>query len=285
MPRRWPLEALLFLALAAAIGARLGLPPGAGHLLLAAVVLVAATHGLAAGVATGAMASLAALYGQGATPLDVVDLAGNRAALGPAFAHLAFGALAGLAAEGHLRAAARAAAERRELLEQAEDLAVRWTAATEARQELERRLAAEVEPVEAMAAEAAAVRGQPEAALALAQTFLQARVAAYFVPEGGRWRAQAALGTPPPATADGLIVRAAREGRAVAAHQLDPDGAWLAAPVRRADGSLLGVLAIHELPFAKLTPVAVRMLAVLADALGGDQPGVIVDLRRLPEAS
>ncbi|MDB5101751.1 MAG: hypothetical protein JWM80_6172 [Cyanobacteria bacterium RYN_339] len=298
---RWMLEAVLFLALAAAVGALLDLPPGGGQLLLAAVVLVAAMHGLAAGVATGALAGLAALVGSGAGPSDLVELSGNRAALGPAFAHLGFGTLAGLAAEGHRRAGAAGRDAFDQLAAHADDLEARLAAVTAARGALERRLAAEVVPVEALAVEAAGLGAHglaaPIAALALAKTYLQARVAGFYVEEGEGWRLQTAQGAPPaggPWT-DGPIARAAREGRAISTRRRGPDGAWLAAPVRRADGTLVGVLAIHDLPFTHLTPVAPRALAVLADALGAAFPpaGVVLpwtparerqEGRALPEA-
>jgi hypothetical protein len=80
---------------------------------------------------------------------------------------------------------------------------------------------------------------------------------------------------PPP---DGLVARAARERRPLAARsiaQREEVGTWLAAPVLGRAGTCHGVIAIHDMPFSKLTPVAEATLTELAARLGAalDRPG------------
>jgi hypothetical protein len=113
-------------------------------------------------------------------------------------------------------------------------------------------------------------------ALALAERFLDASAASYYVLEEGRLRLDQRVGDVEPLRIVGLdsggpLAQAARERCPQIARtreEHEREGIWLAAPVQRPDGSCRGAIAIHSLPFARLTPMAPALLDKLASALG-----------------
>lgn len=297
-----------------ACGALPALMPGA---LVAPVALAAGQHGLLAGVLAGAGAGAMVLADAGMGPADVLGFGGDRLTLAAAYAHVVLGTVAGLVGEGHRRARSAAAQRQARLearLSHAEGAVSTLAAAKHA---LERRFARQVLPVEALGREAAALAAKPvteaiPAALALAERFLGARAAAWYEPAGGGWQLARGLGHAPPLgalAAPGSLVVLAAAARGLAAARSPgvraDAGAWLAVPVLGPAG-VVGVIALLDLPFNKLTPVAEASLVELAcglsvalaagtavEAARPSQGGTIVWLdgpgawtaERLPEAS
>ena len=182
-----------------------------------------------------------------------------------------------------LRRAERARESRVEALEhELADQAVRFMAATEAKHELERRVADERASLSLYTAARAletldAERLYPAIALT-ARRFLQADACQCYVLEGELMRLRAAEG-PAPARSeippdDGLVGLAVRLGRPVSVRDAtaigsldDLHGASLlmAAPLLGPQGTLLGCITVTSLPFLRLTPASLDRLGLVAD--------------------
>jgi GGDEF domain-containing protein len=163
------------------------------------------------------------------------------------------------------------------------DQAVRFMAATEAKHELERRVADERASLSSLYSAARALetldaeRLYPAIA-ATARRFLQADACQCYVLDGELLRLRAAEG-PAPGRPDippdeGLVGLAVRLGRPVSVRDYtaigsleDLQGAeWLmAAPMIGAEGALLGCITVTSLPFLRLTPVSLDRLGLVAD--------------------
>jgi len=173
----------------------------------------------------------------------------------------------------------RVAALEQELAEQA----VRFMAATEAKHELERRVADERASLSSLYAAARALetldaeRLYPAIALT-ARRLLQADACQCYVLEGERLRLRAAEGAPPAradlAPDEGLVGLAIRLGRPVSVRdhalitsldELRAAGTLMAAPMVGAEGALLGCVTVTSLPFLRLTPASLDRLGLVAD--------------------
>jgi hypothetical protein len=266
------LEAGLCLLASVLLAKWLGVPASSSGLLGAAVVLVAAQHGLVAGLLTGLVAAAYALCDGGPGLHQFVEISGDRQALVPAFG------LVALVSEGYRRSARRLQAELAGWQERAVGLDANLQGVLAQKQQLERRLAREVLPVEA-AAKAGAMLGElpPEAARAAVidwvQRFLEAKSVGLYALDGERLRLVAGcgevLGDRP--LGAGWLARVLQSGRPEAA--LDPAdheraGAWLVAPVTGVDGATRGVLLVDELPFKYLSATSLALLGELASHLG-----------------
>jgi GGDEF domain-containing protein len=182
------------------------------------------------------------------------------------------------------RRAARALESRVEALEhELADQAVRFMAATEAKHELERRVADERASLSSLYTAARALetldaeRLYPAIALT-ARRFLQADACQCYVLEGELLRLRAAEGPAPERSEippdEGLVGLAIRLGRPVSVRDatviaslddLHRAGLLLAAPLLGAQGTLLGCITVTALPFLHLTPVSLDRLGLVAD--------------------
>jgi polysaccharide biosynthesis protein PelD len=182
------------------------------------------------------------------------------------------------------RRAARALESRVEALEhELADQAVRFMAATEAKHELERRVADERASLSSLYAAARALetldaeRLYPAIALT-ARRFLQADACQCYVLDGDLLRLRAAEG-PAPERPDippdeGLVGLAIRLGRPVSVRDatviaslddLHNASLLMAAPMLGAQGTLLGCVTVTALPFLRLTPASLDRLGLVAD--------------------
>jgi polysaccharide biosynthesis protein PelD len=163
------------------------------------------------------------------------------------------------------------------------DQAVRFMAATEAKHELERRVADERASLTSLYAAARALetldaeRLYPAIA-ATARRFLQADACQCYVLDGDRLRLRAAEGPAPErpeiAPDDGLVGLAVRMGRPVSVRDYTTIGSLedlqgaemlMAAPMTSGEGALLGCITVTSLPFLRLTPVSLDRLGLVAD--------------------
>lgn len=163
------------------------------------------------------------------------------------------------------------------------DQAVRFMAATEAKHELERRVADESASLSSLSSAARAMETlDPErlypAITATVRRFLQADACQCYLLEGGLLRLRAAEG-PAPERADlppeeGLVGLAIRQGRPASIRDytlisslddLHRADMLMAAPIVGAAGALLGCITVTALPFLKLTSASLDRLATVAD--------------------
>lgn len=276
----WTLEAAVLLVACEGSAAWLGVTPATSIALVGAVTVIGAQHGLLAGVFTGLAAGALSLQSVGALGPEVLDLTADRSSLWPAFALVLLGALAGLVGEGHRRRTRRLAAELDVADEEAVNLERRLTAVLSEREALDRQFARSVLPVEALLQEAESLEGleRDEAAglaLVLLARSIGARQAGFYMLEGQDLVLTARLGmldAPSRRPAfDDPIARAIANGCSHAVRssaELRAASAWLVAPVPRADGGCHGALAVHDLPFTRLTNASVTALDELARRLG-----------------
>ena len=182
------------------------------------------------------------------------------------------------------RRAARALEQRVEALEhELADQAVRFMAATEAKHELERRVADERASLSSLYSAARALetldaeRLYPAIAVT-ARRFLQADACQCYVLEGELLRLRAAEGATPERPEippdEGLVGLAIRLGRPVSVRDatliasledLHNASVLMAAPMLGAQGTLLGCITVTSLPFLRLTPASLDRLGLVAD--------------------
>lgn len=254
------------------------------HPALVLVAVLAVRHGLRAGLASGLVtAGLVAVFI--VARMDTVTWSELRTLALYLTPLLLIGTGFGLGAlRESQRRETRALEGRVETLEhELADQAVRFMAATEAKHELERRVADERASLSSLYAAARALetldaeRLYPAIALT-ARRFLQADACQCYVLEGDLLRLRAAEGAPPERSEvppdDGLVGLAVRLGRPVSVRDAtaitsleDLQGARLlmAAPMLGAQGTLLGCITVTALPFLRLTPASLDRLGLVAD--------------------
>ena len=251
---------------------------------LALVAVLACRHGLRAGLVSG-LVTAAVVAACVVARLDHSTWSELRSLPRYVTPLLLIGAGFGLGAlrESQLRLT-RALEARVEGLEQElADQAVRFMAATEAKHELERRVADERASLSSLYAAARALetldaeRLYPAIA-ATARRFLQADACQCYVLDGERMRLRAAEGPAPErpeiAPDEGLVGLAVRLGRPVSVRDhtaigsledLQGAGLLMAAPLTGAEGALLGCITVTKLPFLRLTPASLDRLGLVAD--------------------
>jgi GGDEF domain-containing protein len=251
---------------------------------LALVALLAVRHGLRAGLVSG-LVTAGAVAACVVVRLDHASWSELRSLGRYASPLLLIGVGFGLGAlrESQQRIT-RGLEARVEGLEQEQaDQAVRFMAATEAKHELERRVADERASLSSLYAAARALetldaeRLYPAIA-ATARRFLQADACQCYVLDGDMLRLRAAEGAAPDrpeiAPDEGLVGLAVRLGRPVSVRDLttirsleDLQGAALlmAAPMTGQEGALLGCVTVTSLPFLRLTPASLDRLGLVAD--------------------
>jgi GGDEF domain-containing protein len=254
------------------------------HPALLLVAVMACRHGLRAGLASG-------LVTAGAVAIGIVTRLENPTwtelrMLGHYVTPLLLvGTGFGLGAVREVpRRAARALEQRVEALEhELADQAVRFMAATEAKHELERRVADERASLSSLYSAARALetldaeRLYPAIAVT-ARRFLQADACQCYVLEGELLRLRAAEGTAPARSEippdEGLVGLAIRLGRPVSVRDatliasledLHNASVLMAAPMLGAQGTLLGCITVTSLPFLRLTPASLDRLGLVAD--------------------
>jgi polysaccharide biosynthesis protein PelD len=251
---------------------------------LALVAVLACRHGLRAGLVSG-LAAAAAVAACVVARMDHATWGELRSLPRYVAPLVLIGTGFGLGAlrESQLRRT-RALEARVEGLEQElADQAVRFMAATEAKHELERRVADERASLSSLYAAARALETlDPErlypAIAATARRFLQADACQCYVLDGERLRLRAAEGPAPErpeiAPDDGLVGLAVRRGRPVSVRDytairsledLQGAGMLMAAPLTGAEGALLGCITVTRLPFLRLTPASLDRLGLVAD--------------------
>ena len=248
------------------------------------VAVLACRHGLRAGLVSG-LATAALVSGCIVARLEYLTFTELRTLGHYLTPLLLIGTGFGLGAQREaLRRDERARESRVEALEhELADQAVRFMAATEAKHELERRVADERASLSSLYTAARALetldaeRLYPAIALT-ARRFLQADACQCYVLEGELMRLRAAEG-PAPARSeippdDGLVGLAVRLGRPVSVRDAtaigsldDLHGASLlmAAPLLGPQGTLLGCITVTSLPFLRLTPASLDRLGLVAD--------------------
>ena len=236
---------------------------------LALVVVLACRHGLRAGLVSG-LVTAAAVAACVVARMDQAGWSELRSLSHYVTPLLLIGAGVGLGLlrESELRRT-RALEARVEGLEQElADQAVRFMAATEAKHELERRVADERASLSSLYAAIAAT----------ARRFLQADACQCYILEGELLRLRAAEGPAPErpeiAPDEGLVGLAVRLGRPVSVRDytlitsledLHAAGLLMAAPLTGSEGALLGCITVTSLPFLRLTPASLDRLGLVAD--------------------
>ena len=193
------------------------------------------------------------------------------------------GLLFGAIGQAHRRTAVALDDRVKHVQQELADQAVRFMAATEAAQELERRVAEESASLTTLHDTARVLdtldldRLYP-GIVDVAKRFIGADACELYLIEGGRLELRDAQGDQPARTQlpidEGLIGYAIQRGRAAsirewtaisAIEDLQHAPILLAAPLVSPDGALLGCLTITRLPFVRLTPAAVDRLGVAAE--------------------
>lgn len=259
----------------------LGVQPNPALVL---VVVVAARHGLRAGLVSG-LVTAAAVAACMIARADQASWSELRSVARYVTPLLLIGTGFGLGAlrESQLRLTRELEARVEGLEQELADQAVRFMAATEAKHELERRVADERASLSSLYAAARALETlEPDrlypAIAATARRFLQADACQCYVLDGERLRLRAAEGPAPErpeiAPDDGLVGLAVRLGRPVSVRDytaigsledLQSAGLLMAAPMTGAEGALLGCITVTRLPFLRLTPVSLDRLGLVAD--------------------
>ncbi|HME97345.1 MAG TPA: GAF domain-containing protein [Methylomirabilota bacterium] len=259
----------------------LGVQP---HPALLLIAIVASRHGLRAGLVSG-LVTAAAIAGCIVARLDHVSWTELRTLhhyVTPLLL-LATGFALGALREAHLRETRAVEARVASLEQELADQAVRFMAATEAKHELERRVADERASLSSLYTAARALetleadRLYPAIALT-ARRFLQADACQCYALEGDLLRLRAAEGSPPDRSEirpdEGLVGLAIRLGRPVSVRDqsqhasvedLASASLLMAAPLVADGGALLGCVTVTALPFLRLTPVALDRLGLVAD--------------------
>lgn len=248
------------------------------------VMVLAGRHGLRAGLVSG-LVTAAAVAACVIARMDHASWSELRSLSRYVTPLLLIGAGFGLGAlrESQLRRTQALEARVEGLEQELADQAVRFMAATEAKHELERRVADERASLSSLYSAARALetldaeRLYPAIA-ATARRFLQADACQCYVLDGERLRLRAAEGSAPErpdiAPDEGLVGLAVRRGRPASVRDYtaigsleDLQGAeWLmAAPMIGAEGALLGCITVTRLPFLRLTPVSLDRLGLVAD--------------------
>lgn len=251
---------------------------------LALVALLAVRHGLRAGLVSGLLTA-AAIAVCVVARMDGASWSELRSLGRYATPLLLIGVGFGLGAlrESQQRMTRGLEARVEALEQELADQAVRFMAATEAKHELERRVADERASLSSLYAAARALetldaeRLYPAIA-ATARRFLQADACQCYVLDGDTLRLRAAEGPAPDrpeiAPDEGLVGLAVRLGRPVSVRDLttirsleDLQGAalLLAAPMTGQEGALLGCVTVTSLPFLRLTPASLDRLGLVAD--------------------
>ena len=251
---------------------------------LVLVAVLACRHGLREGLTAGVVTALlaAACTIARMDPISWSQLRSLQNYLTPLLL-LATGFGLGSMRETQRRHA-RSLEGRVETLEQElADQAVRFMAATEAKHELERRVADESASLSSLYAAARSMESlEPErlypAIVATARRFLQADACQCYVLEGELLRLRAAEGPAPErpelAPDEGLVGFAIRLGRPATVRDytlissledLQNAGLLMAAPMVGSAGTLLGCITVTALPFLKLTPASLDRLGLVAD--------------------
>jgi polysaccharide biosynthesis protein PelD len=236
------------------------------------VAVVACRHGLRAGLASG-LATAAVVAACIVARLDYLTFTELRTLGHYVTPLLLIGTGFGLGAQREsLRRAERALEGRVEALEhELADQAVRFMAATEAKHELERRVADERASLSSLYTAARALetldaeRLYPAIALT-ARRFLEADACQCYVLEGELMRLRAAEGPAPERSEippdEGLVGLAVRLGRPVSVRDasviaslddLHAASLLMAAPLLGPHGTLLGCITVTALPFLRLT--------------------------------
>lgn len=248
------------------------------------VALMACRHGLRAGIASG-VATAVLIAGCIVARLEYLTWSELRTLGHYVTPLLLIGAGFGLGAQREsLRRATLALEGRVEALEhELAEQAVRFMAATEAKHELERRVADERASLSSLYTAARALetldaeRLYPAIALT-ARRFLQADACQFYVLEGELLRLRAAEG-PAPERAEippdeGLVGLAIRLGRPVSVRDataitslddLHAASLLMAAPLLGPGGTLLGCVTVTSLPFLRLTAASLDRLGLVAD--------------------
>lgn len=251
---------------------------------LVLVAVLACRHGLRAGLVSG-LVTAAAVAACVVARMDHASWSELRSLARYVTPLLLIGAGFGLGAlrESQLRRTRDLEARVEGLEQELADQAVRFMAATEAKHELERRVADERASLSSLYAAARALetldaeRLYPAIA-ATARRFLQADACQCYVLDGERMRLRAAEGPAPErpeiAPGEGLVGLAVRLGRPVSVRDytaidsledLQGAGLLMAAPLTGAEGALLGCITVTKLPFLRLTPASLDRLGLVAD--------------------
>lgn len=259
----------------------LGVSPHPALLLVAAV---ACRHGLRAGLVSG-LGTAAAVAACVVARLEHPSWGELRTLQHYVTPLMLVGAGFGLGAvrEAHLRRTraleGRVAALEHELADQA----VRFMAASEAKHELERRVADERASLSSLYTAARALetldaeRLYPAIALT-AKRFLEADACQCYILEGGMLRLRAAEGPAPERSElspdEDLVGLAIRRGRPVSVRDailissledLHNARMLMVAPMTGGQGTLLGCITVTALPFLRLTPASLDRLGLVAD--------------------
>ena len=251
---------------------------------LVLVVVLAARHGLRAGLVSG-LVTAAAVSACVVVRMDHASWSELRTLTRYVTPLLLIATGFGLGAlrETQRRRTRALEAQVEGLEQELADQAVRFMAATEAKHELERRVADERASLTSLYAAARALetldaeRLYPAIA-ATARRFLQADACQCYVLDGDRLRLRAAEGPAPErpeiAPDDGLVGLAVRMGRPVSVRDYTTIGSLedlqgaemlMAAPMTSGEGALLGCITVTSLPFLRLTPVSLDRLGLVAD--------------------
>jgi len=254
------------------------------HPALLLVAVVAGRHGLRAGLVSGLVtaAVVAACVVARMDYLSWTEVRTLQHYVTPLLL-VATGFGLGALREAQLRQTRALEARVAGLEQELADQAVRFMAATEAKHELERRVADERASLSSLYTAARALetldaeRLYPAIALTT-RRFLQADACQCYILEGDLLRLRAAEGPPPErleiAPDEGLVGLAIRLGRPVSVRDvalhssledLQNAGLLMAAPLVSAGGTLLGCITVTSLPFLRLTPVSLDRLGLVAD--------------------
>ncbi|HEY7205419.1 MAG TPA: GAF domain-containing protein [Methylomirabilota bacterium] len=254
------------------------------HPALLLVAVVASRHGLRAGLVSGLItaAAIAACIVARMDHVTWTELRTLQHYVTPLLL-LGGGFALGALREAHLHETRAGEARVASLEQELADQAVRFMAATEAKHELERRVADERASLSSLYTAARALetleaeRLYPAIALT-ARRFLQADACQCYALEGDLLRLRAAEGSPPDRSEirpdEGLVGLAIRLGRPVSVRDLSQHASvedlaraslLMAAPLVADGGALLGCVTVTGLAFLRLTPVALDRLGLVAD--------------------
>jgi hypothetical protein len=279
--QRWVIEAVCGLAVAFGVSRLLGMQlPGFDFMALVAVA-IAARYGFVPGAVAGLLAAALKLLAAGSGPGAFLSFTADRTAVPGALALALAAALVGLIADIHLRALSRERMEAGILAERLAALQDRYDVVAAAKIALDRRVIGQAQSIMTTyeAARELEVLDPPSvlpAAARLTARFLEADAVAIYELDGFRLRLVASHGEHPgrPSTLtieDNVLGSVVRTGTATAVRSkadYERSRVLLAAPLKRLDGSVRGVIAVERLPFEQLTPAVGQLLDLVADWAG-----------------